>query len=142
MFLTGPKPDGSMLVVLERGEKIVKSLTTLVTEQQIHGGQIVGVGALKDVELGYYELEKQTYLRQSFLDEDFELLALSGNISLKDNAPFIHVHTVLGKRDFSTFGGHLFEGVVAVTAEITIVPLGKMPKRTMSQLGIALICGF
>ncbi|MDP3559672.1 MAG: DNA-binding protein, partial [Legionellaceae bacterium] len=127
MILRGSS-EGSIVIVLNKGDKLVENLTHLMTQHGVKGGLISGVGALKEVELGYYELENKTYLRKTFQEEDYELLSLNGNITLKDNAPYIHVHAVLGKSNFSTFGGHLFEAVVAVTAEITVIPLGKMPR--------------
>lgn len=82
-------------------------------------------------------------MRKKFSQEDYELIALNGNISLKQNAPYIHVHALLGQRDFTVFGGHLFEGEVAVTAEIMILTLGNMPKRAFNkQIGLDLICEF
>ena len=137
------KGSNSVLIILERGEPLVSTLTTIITQEGTQGGWIVGVGALQTVELGYYELDKQTYKRHTFTDENYELLSLNGNIASKDNVPVLHIHSVLGRSDFSTFGGHLFEGIVAVTAEITIFPLGKMPRRVMNtKVGLPLICGF
>lgn len=142
MILTADK-DGAHLVVLDRDELLIDSLTKIMTTHSFQGGFISGIGALKDVELGYYELHNKTYLRQKFEQEDFELIALNGNIPLKQNAPFIHVHALLGRRDFSVFGGHLFEATVAVTAEIMVLSLGKMPKRVLNhKIGLDLICGF
>lgn len=131
------------MVVIKKEEKLVETLTRFVTEHRIQGGYVSGIGALKDVELGYYELEKQTYLRKTFQDDDYELLCVKGNITLRENTPYIHVHALLGARDFSTFGGHLFEATVAVTAEITIIPFGVMPHRALDkETGLHLICGF
>lgn len=141
MILKGSNHE-RLFVILNKGELLVQSLTKVVEDNHIQGGFITGIGALKDVELGYYILEKQTYIRKHFLHEDFELIALNGNISLKEGKPFIHVHAALGRQDFSTFGGHLFEGTVAVTTEISILPLGLMPQRKLDEaIGIALICG-
>lgn len=142
MILNGLK-ERSFLIVLNKEDLLVATLTHLITEHNIKGGLICGIGALKKVELGYYDLEHQTYKRKTFHEEDYELLSLNGTISLKENAPYVHVHAVLGKSDFSTFGGHLFEATVAVTAEITLIPLGKMPRRELnSAIGISLLCGF
>ena len=52
----------------------------------------------------------------------------------------MHVHTAIGDSQFSVFGGHMFEAVVAVTAEIYITPFGVMPERSLdSELGLATI---
>ena len=42
-----------------------------------------------------------------------ELVSFEGNITLKDNQPFLHAHVVLSDHDMNTFGGHLFETTIA-----------------------------
>src|SRR5215216_3783148 len=127
------RSDGRYWLVLEKEEKIHETLTQFVAEQKIQGGFITGIGALKNVEIGFYDLENKTYLRETFAEGDYELISLNGNITLKEEMPYIHSHVILGKRDFSTFGGHLFEAIVAVTAEISLIPYGKMPRREMND---------
>ncbi len=134
------KGKNSHLVVLRKDQQIVQALTEICTNNQIRGGHITGIGAVKDVQLGYYDLHKKEYIRKTFSDEDYELIALNGNISLKDGVPYVHVHTALGKSDFSIFGGHMFEAAVAVTAEIYITPIEVRPVRIFSEdLGLAVI---
>lgn len=136
------KKDGRFLIVLDRDQTVIETLTQLASEHGILGGTITGIGALKDPELGFYELHKKDYIRKTFRNEDFELLALNGNISWRDGAPYIHVHTALGRSDFSVIGGHLFEARVAVTAEIYVTSFGIMPERKLqSDLGLQTIVG-
>lgn len=135
--------DDRALIVVKKGEKLVQTLTREVTELGLKGGLISGLGALIHVELGYYHLEEKNYLRKTFSEMDYELISLTGNLSLKDGQPYIHVHAALGDNQFRVFGGHLFEAEVAVTAEVSIVPLGKMPVRELNQeVGLATICRF
>lgn len=132
--------DAKILVVLDRGQNLVQALTEVVIAQHIRGGHITGIGAVMDVQLGYYDLHKKDYIRKTFSDEDYELLALNGNVTLREGVPYVHVHTAVGRSDFSVFGGHLFEAVVAVTAEIYITPFGLMPERTFNHdLGLSTI---
>lgn len=129
------------LIVVSKGQKLVSTLTKDVTDLGLKGGLISGLGALIHAELGYYHLEHKDYLRKTFSEMDYELISLTGNISLKDGNPYIHVHAALGDNQFRVFGGHLFEAEVAVTAEVSIIPLGKMPVRELDkQLGLATIC--
>jgi uncharacterized protein len=132
--------DQKILVVLDKDQPLVSTLTEIVTREKILGGHVTGIGAIKDVELGFYHLHRRDYHRQTFSNGDFELIALNGNISLKDGAPYVHVHTAIGDDRFQVFGGHLFEAKVAVTAEIYISPFGSMPVRTINdQVGLATI---
>lgn len=128
------------LVVLDIDQPVVKTLTDIVTEHKIDGGFISGIGAIKEVQLGYYDLHKKDYIRCTFSDEDYELIALNGNITLRDGKPYVHVHTAIGCSDFSVIGGHMFEALVAVTAEISIIPFGIIPEREFdNSLGLATI---
>lgn len=134
--------DNKHLIVLSRGEKIMESLTKAASELDIAGGLISGIGAVENLELGFYNLGKKDYHRKHFTNGEYELLQLSGNISLKEDKPFVHVHVTCSDESFQAFGGHMFEGEVAVTAEIYITPLGVMPVRNMdSQVGLHTICG-
>jgi len=134
------KIDNQILVVLDIEQDVVQALTEVAIHHKIKGGSITGIGAVKDAQLGYYDLHKKEYIRKTFSHEDYELVALNGNISLRDGLPYVHVHTALGRSDFSIFGGHLFEAKVAVTAEIYITQFGQTPERTFqNKLGLATI---
>lgn len=134
--------DGRLMVIVERGEKLVASLTGALRQHEIKGGFLSGLGALTDVELGYYYLHKRDYLRKTFREE-YELIALAGNVALKDGKPFVHVHAVLGDDKFQAFGGHLFEAVSAVTAEVSVSPFPFSPVRLPNDdVGLSTICEF
>lgn len=131
---------GIWLVVLDRGQLLLESLTKVVTQEKILGGHLSAIGALKNPELGFYEVHEKNYIRKAFDSGDFELISLIGNVSLKESQPYVHAHAALGLADFSVIGGHLFEAEVAVTAEIFITPFGAMPVREMDEkLGLATI---
>ena len=130
--------DNSTIVVLEKGEKLVESLTQFAQLTQINAASLQGLGALEEVELGYYDLHKKTYKRTT-LKGDWELVAMNGNITLKDGMPFVHVHAALGGEDFSLKGGHLFEAVVAVTCEVSLIPHTALIERhAHSAIGLSL----
>lgn len=130
--------ENSTILVLEKGEKLVESLTHFAKLTNLNAGSIQGLGALEEVELGFYHLHQKSYQRTT-LKGDWELVALNGNITLKEGLPFVHVHAALGGEDFSLKGGHLFEAVVAVTCEITIVPhTGLIERHAHSGIGLAL----
>jgi uncharacterized protein len=134
--------DGKLMVIVERGQKLVAAITEALKMNRIEGGLISGLGALTDAELGYYYLHKREYLRKTFTDE-YELISLTGNATLKDGAPFVHVHAVLGDDKFNAFGGHLFEAVSAVTAEVSIIPFPFAAVREPNpDVGLATICSF
>lgn len=126
------KIDGKYLIRLEIGEELVSSLTSVAQNNNIGLAQVQGIGALKDIELGYYDLSQKEYLRKS-IDEIVELVSCTGNLTIRDAKPFAHLHVALGKPDFTVIGGHLFRGIVAVTAEIFVDPMQKTVHRKFDE---------
>ena len=53
-------------------------------------------------------------------NEDYELTSLIGNVSTKDNKPFLHIHVNISNQKCQAFGGHLFSGDIIATGEIKI----------------------
>lgn len=70
-----------------------------------------------------------------------EVLSRIGDIAIGDDGkPSLHVHTVLGLSDGSTRGGHLLEGNVRPTLEITLIVMpAHLRRKKWPDLGIALI---
>lgn len=110
-----------LVVKLDRGEEVLESLTALCKEHDITCASLSGLGAVKNSELGYYDLSTFSYQTQTIPDV-CELVSLVGNVALVDGAPFIHAHVSLGDRDLKLVGGHLVRATVAVTVEIFIDP--------------------
>jgi len=127
------------MLILKKGEEVWTTLQRFAEKAQLKGAAISGIGALTDVELGYYSKEDKDYQRKVFSGED-ELLNINGNISFNEGKHFPHVHVLMGDENYNAFGGHMFAGEIAVTGELLITPLPAMPKRELDpQLGIGLI---
>ncbi|MBA4156446.1 MAG: DUF296 domain-containing protein [Gemmatimonadetes bacterium] len=112
-------PSGYFLV-LDRGDEVIDSITAFATRTGVRAAGLSGLGAVQRLTLGFYDVAAGGYERQSW-QEDLEVAALEGNLAEVDGGPFPHVHGVFGRRDFSTLAGHVFEAVVSVTLEITVV---------------------
>lgn len=130
--------EHAVILVLEKGEKLVESITRFAKLTGVNAASLQGLGALEEVELGFYNLHEKTY-KKTTLKGDWELVALNGNITLKEGTPFVHVHAALGGEDFSLKGGHLFEAIVAVTCEISLLPhTVHIERHAHSGIGLAL----
>jgi uncharacterized protein len=105
---------------LDAGEEIRETIAAFAGREGLRCAAISGIGAARDLELGYYHRLRGEYQRRR-LDDEFEILALTGNLSVLEGAPFVHLHVVLGGADFAALGGHLFQGVVSVTCEVQLV---------------------
>src|SRR3989338_11008165 len=125
------KTDGKThVVVLERGENVIETITKYCAEKGIASGVFTGIGAVERVKIGYYDLGKKEYF---FRDEPgvFEVASMNGNVALVDpergsasdgagGKPFIHAHAVLSRCDESLecIGAHIKKASVAVTLEV------------------------
>ena len=105
---------------LEIGEEIIGSLTEYARAHGVRCGALSGIGACADAELGFFHPERREYSRRVFAG-DHEIVALTGNLSELEGAPFPHCHIVLGDAGFACHAGHLFRATVSVTAEIQVV---------------------
>jgi len=122
----------SYLVRLDTDEEVVGAITRFAAEEKIDAGSLTGIGAVRDIVLGYFDRSAREYLRQTLTGE-WEILSLSGNLALKDGRPFAHLHVTLGGREFQTLGGHLFEARVGATVELVVRPLPGYQLRTLDD---------
>lgn len=127
------------VLVLDRGEKLIESVLKFVEDNGINAAYVTGIGALEKPTLGYFNVDTKEYQKKEF-SGSFELVSLKGNISEKENKVIFHPHVSLGGRDYGLLGGHLFDGIVSVTAEIFIFPVeGKLMRKTDSDIHLDLI---
>ena len=124
---------------IDKDEDLFETILSWAVEHNVTCAHLSGIGALKDVELGFYHLSEKSYERKLF-PKEAELLSLEGNISLLDEKPFLHLHAVLGDENFNAFGGHLFSAKVAVTCEVNIRPIPATAKRIPNEeIGLNLL---
>ena len=130
------KNGDTYIIYLEQGESIMAILTQFCIDHQIINGQISGIGAIKEIELGVYDLKNQEYIIHK-LDETWELTSYQANIQLKDEEPFIHAHINISDHDLTAKGGHLFEAKVAVVGEFILRIINSSGKRVFNpEIGL------
>lgn len=110
---------------LNKGDELIKGLTDVLKENKITSGIISGLGAVSQARIGYFNAQNKKY-EDITLEQNLEILALNGNVSIKDSEIFAHLHVVLSGNDFKAFGGHLFDAVV-YAFEFNIIPLEGSP---------------
>ena len=113
------KVDDKIYVSIDKGELVNDKLLEVAKIENLNSGWINGLGAISDIEIGYWNTEKKIYIKKYF-DEDYELLSLIGNISLVNNESFIHSHISFSNTEFKVFGGHMFDAKVIAAAEFCI----------------------
>lgn len=131
--------ENTFVVVFDPDEEVVSSLTGFAAERGITAARVSGIGALSHVTFGFYERDRKEYDRMT-LDEQVELLALLGNLTITDEGPRFHAHVTVSRPDGSALGGHLFEATVWPTLEAFVVssPV-ELQRRMDDEIGLALI---
>lgn len=129
----------SFALVLAAGEEAVEKLLSFAREHDMNSGRFMGLGALSDVELGFFDFSKNDYHR-NLLDEQVEIVSLVGNFSRQDGKPKVHPHIVVARRDGQAYGGHLLCGHVKPTLEIMVVETPTALQREIDpKTGLGLI---
>lgn len=106
------------LIRLEPGDEAITSLRVWATEQKVGFALFWAIGAMRRATLGYFDTAAAVY-RQIPVEEQVEVVSMTGNIAWsEDGTPVVHAHTVLGRADGTTVGGHLIEGDVFPMLEI------------------------
>ena len=134
------RTENGFLVVLEVGDEVIAALKKLAAAERIGMASLTGIGAVKDVTLGYLDLDQKEYLKREFNGDSMELVSLTGNLAVLDGEPVAHCHAVIGDREMRVFGGHLFQATVSVTAEIFLrVYVGEIVRQFDRDTGANLI---
>jgi hypothetical protein len=137
----GNDRDGKIWVlVLSPGEEAKETITQFAKQEKIRAASFVALGAFSRAVVGYFDWEKKKYLPIP-VNSQVEVITLVGDIAEDEKgAPSLHAHTVLGLPDGSTRGGHLIEGHVRPTLEVTLTETpAHLVRKKKPELGLALI---
>lgn len=130
----------TIVAVLDHGDEAMAALQWLAEEENLSAASITGLGAFERATVTFWDWETKDY-QDIPVGEQVEVLNLTGDIALdEDGAPKLHVHAVLGRRDGAAIGGHLKEGLVRPTLELTVTETpAHLHRRHDPKTGLALI---
>src|SRR3989344_6571594 len=122
MVIVGQHND-MVVMNLARGEELMATLSSWCVENQVVGATLAGLGAADELEIAYYNLGTKTFERH-MIKEDVEILSLVGNVAMLEDQRILHIHGTFGRKDLSTFGGHIFALRVSGACEVhlTVFP--------------------
>jgi uncharacterized protein len=133
---TGQK---TFAVILDTGDEAMASLLAFAKQHHITAAHFTAIGAFSAAVLGYFDWEKKDYSRIP-VGEQVEVVSLIGDVALEKDQPKVHAHAVIGKRGGTAMAGHLLEGHVRPTLEITLIESPEYLRREFDpRAGIALI---
>jgi predicted DNA-binding protein with PD1-like motif len=132
--------DGvSWVLVFDTDDEVIGELQRFAQEQSLSGSHFSAIGAFRRATLGYFDWEKKDY-KKNPIDEQVEVVALSGFITDSDDGPKVHAHVALGRSDGSAYAGHLLEGYVRPTLELTVSESPRHLRRRLDpETGLPLI---
>jgi predicted DNA-binding protein with PD1-like motif len=104
---------------LETGSDLVEEIERFCAEQGITAAQVVVIGAVRRARYAYYEQDDHRY-RELETDTHHEIVGFTGNVSLRDDRPFLHAHATFADADGACVGGHLLRGIEVFAAEVMI----------------------
>lgn len=130
------KEADKYILQFKKGESVIESLIKFAKEVEIQGGLILGIGAISNPTLSYFNTKTKDYRNNTF-DGEYELLSCTGNFTIKEGEIFPHIHVVLGCSDSTTIGGHLTNCVISAAGEFFVFPTEEKVKREFDK-GIGL----
>ena len=120
----------SFVLVFDPHDEVTEVLRAWATQHRITAASFTGIGAFRQVTLGYFNPQRREY-ESIVIDEQVEVLTCAGNIALADGTPKVHAHVVVGKRDGSAHGGHFLDARVRPTLELVLVESAGAMRRSM-----------
>ena len=118
------EPDKTLIGKFSYNDDLLEVLNKFCDENNIKTGWLSIIGAVRRVKLGYYEQEKQEYISfepvNSANGTTFEIANATGNISIKDGKPFVHLHMVVTGKNGESYGGHAMPGTIVFAGEFII----------------------
>lgn len=120
------------IVRVERGEEVVATLTRFVRDRQIEAGVISGIGAVREITLGYFDPGTKEYINELF-KESYEVASLNGSVSLFEGETILHLHATLADGHHNARAGHLFSAIVSATLEAHITKLPGTLRRAKDE---------
>jgi predicted DNA-binding protein with PD1-like motif len=131
--------DDKIVVRLEKGEEVITSIKELCKNENIKAGSISAIGATDHVIIGVYKVKEQKYYSNTF-DEDLEITSLTGNISVMNDEPYLHIHATFGNVEGKCIGGHLNEARISATCEMIIEKInGHIGRKVDKSIGLNVI---
>ena len=134
----------TFVVVFDKEDEAASGLAGFASEHDVNGGSLTAIGAVRSAALAYFDPDALEY-HEIPVEGQCEVLSLIGDIALPPRGsasqqPVLHAHTVLGRPDGSTVGGHLKRAVVWPTLEVVVHETPThLRKRSDPETGLALL---
>lgn len=124
------------VLVFDAGEPVMATLKRWLAERNVTGASFTAIGGVRQVTLKYFNTTTRTYEERE-INEQLEVLHLTGNAGLLDGEPFVHAHITVGNRDYHTYGGHFGDAIVTPVLELVLTRVGgTLTRRENAESGL------
>lgn len=115
--------DKRYLISVDNHCEITAALAAFCQEKDIRSGIVGGLAAISEATFRFLDPASKQYVDKTFT-EQMEVTCLTGNISRKDGAPYLHIHVTASRRDYTCIGGHLLTAKVNGACELYVEDYG------------------
>ena len=126
-------PGRIHLLSFSRGDDLLDSLTAFARCRGILAATITFLGSVSRADLSWYDPDTGGY-RTLVREEQMEVAGGTGNISLYDGQPLVHVHALFADSTGRTIGGHINRGTTVFAMEATVQQLEGEPPEFWGTL--------
>lgn len=99
--------------------EISAALAAFCRDLDIRCGAVYGIGAINEATFRFLDPATKKYVDKTF-SEQMEITNLTGNISRKDGAVYLHLHITASRRDYTCVGGHMLTAHVNGACELVV----------------------
>lgn len=121
------------------GTDLVRELQEFVHQEGINLAWLSGVGDVSRANLRYYNQVDKVWVDID-LGQHLQVVNLTGNISLLNGEPIVHVHITLSDEEGRCYGGHVGPNTIVFNMEILMTTLNGPPvtRKLDSDTGLTL----
>jgi uncharacterized protein len=113
-------------ITFSRGDDVRSGLYDFALQHDIKVAHFTAIGALDHAVLGWSDPKVHSF-KTTVLEQEVEVVACSGSITVTNGKPNVHTHVVVALPDGSTRGGHLLEGRVSLTLQVYLEDAEPLP---------------
>ncbi len=126
-------PGRIHLLSLSQGDDLLGSLTEFARSNGVLGATITFLGSVSRADLSWYDPDTGDY-RTFVREQQLEVAGGTGNISLYEGQPLVHIHAVFADSTGRTIGGHINPGTTVFAMEATVQELTGDPPEFWGTL--------
>ncbi len=112
---------------IPHGADLLDALQMVVAQEKVYAGEVTLIGAIRRGRLLFYDQGLKTYVPLPPVEGPCEIVAGIGNVSIRENLPFVHLHMSLAGKEGNVVGGHLAGGTEVFACEFSITVLTGPP---------------